>query len=220
MRYLLLIFWVLFYFSVNAQVLTFVPKFKNVPIVLNNKYFIENDTLIITSFKFYISNLQYFKDNTLVYTSSKKAYLIDITKEQSLQINETESIEFDKIKFNIGIDSLINVSGVFDEDLDPVNGMYWTWQSGYINFKLEGIATHCPARNNKFYWHIGGYFHPFYAMREIILDCKANSPIELVIQIDELFKKINVAKVYQVMSPNENAIQIADVLPRIFKIGN
>ena len=136
----------------------------------------------------------------------------------SLPIKEEKVFEFDNIKFNIGIDSLTNVSGVFDGDLDPVNGMYWTWQSGYINFKLEGTASHCPARNHKFYWHIGGYLEPFSAMRVIALNCNSDSSDKIVIQLDDLFEAIDVSKTYQVMSPNEKAIQIADFFPKIFKI--
>lgn len=205
-------------YTQNNNCMSFTPKIKYKPLELNKIYVFQNDTLTITNFKFYLSNLQYFKNDSLVYTSTKKVHLLDVSKEQSLRINEKKSFNFDKIKFIIGIDSLTNVSGVFDDDLDPVNGMYWTWQSGYINFKLEGIATNCPARNNKFYWHIGGYLEPFYAMREVSLNCNSNEPFNIVIQLDELFKAIDVSKIYHVMSPNEKAIQIADELPKIFKI--
>lgn len=221
MRFFVSFLLVSLFFSVNAQNvkhLTIVPKFNDKPLELQNFHAIGKDTLTFTNLKFYISNLQYFKKDSLVHFSNKKAHLIDLSNEQSFQINEQKSFEFDNIKFNIGIDSLANVSGIFEGDLDPVNGMYWTWQSGYINFKLEGTATHCPSRNNKFYWHIGGYLDPFYAMREIALDCNSNQRNEIVIQLDELFKKIDVSKIYNVMSPNEKAKHIADVLPKIFKI--
>jgi hypothetical protein len=96
--------------------------------------------------------------------------------------------------------------------------MYWTWQSGYINFKLEGTATNCNARNNKFYWHIGGYLEPFYAIRNVTLDCDSNRPFDLIIQLDELIQEIDISKIYHIMSPSEKSIKIADVFPKIFKI--
>lgn len=204
----------------NAQdntYLTFVPKFKEENLQLNKPYVFENDTISISNLKYYISNLRYFKNDTLVYTSKKKAHLIDLSSAQSLQINEKTSIKFDQIKFNIGIDSLTSVSGVLEGDLDPINGMYWTWQSGYINFKLEGIASNYAARNQKYYWHIGGYQEPFYMMREISLKYKQESAFNIAVQIDELFGLIDISEIYQVMSPNEKAIQIADKLPVIFK---
>lgn len=207
--------------AVNAQdirCLTLVPKFQNVPLELNQMYAFQNDSLKVTNLKFYISNLQYFIKDSLIYISNKKAHLIDLSSNKLPQIFEKNSFDFDKVRFNMGIDSLTNVSGVFDGDLDPVNGMYWTWQSGYINFKLEGVATNSPSRNNKFSWHIGGYIEPFYAMREVTLNCNSKGPFNIVIQLDEIFNGIDVAKIYQVMSPNEKAIQIADELPKIFKI--
>jgi len=149
----------------------------------------------------------------LIYTSNKKAHLIDLSKELSLQINEKKSFDFDKVKFNIGVDSLTNVSGIFEGDLDPANGMYWTWQSGYINFKLEGTSSLCPSRKNKFYWHIGGYSPPFNTLRQVAL--KTNEKVN--IQLGELFEEIDVSVKYQVMSPNDNAVQIADKLPSLFK---
>jgi hypothetical protein len=91
--------------------------------------------------------------------------------------------------------------------------MYWTWQSGYINFKLEGISSLCPARKNKFYWHIGGYSPPFNILRQVAL--KTNGKIS--IQLEQLFEEIDISVEYQVMSPNHNAVQIADKLPSLFK---
>jgi hypothetical protein len=215
--------WILlFHFTlINAQnktFISFVPKFKSEQLLLNKMYYFEKDTVIITNFKFYISNLQYFKNDSLVYTSNKSVHLIDLSINQSLTIIEKGEIDFDKITFNVGIDSFTSVSGVLDGDLDPVYGMYWTWQSGYINFKLEGFASNISARQNKFYWHIGGYLEPFYSMRKISLSFENNNPLEIHIQLDELFNRIDVSKIYQVMSPSEKSIQIANELPKIFKI--
>ena len=43
-----------------------------------------------------------------------------------------------------------------DGDLDPVHGMYWTWQSGYIQFKLEGLLRD-SAGERKLELHLGGF---------------------------------------------------------------
>ena len=216
MRFLLIFLLLTSTFFTIAQQkanLTIVPKFKEDNLQLDKAYVLENDSIKITNLKFYISNLKYYKNDSLIYTSNKKAHLIDLSKELSLQINEKKSFDFDKVKFNIGVDSLTNVSGIFEGDLDPANGMYWTWQSGYINFKLEGISSLCPARKNKFYWHIGGYSPPFNTLRQVAL--KTNEKVN--IQLGELFEEIDVSVKYQVMSPNDNAVQIADKLPSLFK---
>lgn len=203
----------------NGEQIIFQPKFQSESLALNKAYVIDEDTVRISNFRCYITDLSYFKNEEFVRASSKKVHLIDATDSSTFSISENELLNFDEIRFNIGVDSLTNVSGAFDGDLDPINGMYWTWQSGYINFKIEGISTNCPARNNKFYWHIGGYLEPFYAMRKISLNCNSKNSEKVVMQLDELFQAIDVSKIYQVMSPCEKAIDIADVLPKIFKIG-
>ena len=71
------------------------------------------------------------------------------------------------ISFCIGIDSLASVSGALSGDLDPSNGMYWAWQSGYINMKIEGTSSSCKTRKNSFNFHIGGYLKPYNAIKKI-----------------------------------------------------
>jgi len=59
----------------------------------------------------------------------------------------------------IGTDSITNVSGALDGDLDPIKGMYWAWNSGCINFKLEGTRV-ISGKKTPFEYHIGGYNGP------------------------------------------------------------
>ena len=136
--------------SQNSVQITFLPKFEGDNLALNNVYYFKNDTLNINNFKCYISNLIYYKNDSIVHSSIKKAHLIDAADSSSFIILENAFFKYDKIRFNIGVDSLTNVSGIFEGDLDPANGMYWTWQSGYINFKLEGTSSLCPARKINF----------------------------------------------------------------------
>jgi hypothetical protein len=105
-----------------------------------------------------------------------------------------------------------------DGNLDPTTGMYWTWQSGYINFKLEGVASASPAKYNKFYWHIGGYRDPFNAQREVEISTKSANFTTIEIQLAHLFTKIDLSKLYQVMSPNTQSVQIANELSALFRI--
>lgn len=197
----------------NVVQITFQPKFEMANLKLNKTLIFKKDTLKISNFKFYITNLTYLKNDSILHTSIKKAHLIDATDSSTYCISENKFFNFDEIQFKIGVDSLTNVSGVYEGDLDPAKGMYWTWQSGYINFKLEGTSSLCPARKNKFYWHIGGYLSPFYTQRKVTL--KTNGSV--FIQLEELFEQIDVSEVYQVMSPNEMAVKIANTLPLIFK---
>lgn len=56
----------------------------------------------------------------------------------------------------LGVDSNLNALGVHRGDLDPLQGMYWSWQSGYIHFKLEGEWEQ-DGKMQPFVFHIGGF---------------------------------------------------------------
>ncbi|HMS30137.1 MAG TPA: hypothetical protein PKD32_09810 [Saprospiraceae bacterium] len=180
-------------------------------------YVIEGDTLIFDKLKFYITHLELFENDSLVLRSDEKAYLLDMSDASSLSIPLQFEGKFNLLRFRIGIDSLLNVSGVLDGVLDPTKGMYWTWQSGYINFKLEGRSSICPARRHKFYWHIGGYLTPYQTQQEVSLDVKEDSNICVLLALDELVRRIDLTNTYQVMSPGEPAVKIADDLVHMFK---
>ena len=220
MKFYFILYLFFYALNINAQgtmSIRFIPKIFNEKLELNKSYNFEDQELIISNFKFYITDIAFYKNDSLVAVVPKKAYLIDVLDSTSLIISTAKTKDFNVIKFNIGVDSLTSVSGVFDGDLDPMNGMYWSWQSGYINFKLEGSSTKCPARLNKFYWHIGGYMNPFNAQREVTLATTSNENIAINIQLDTLFQSIDLSTTYQVMSPGKPAIQIADEIPAIFK---
>ena len=84
------------------------------------------------------------------------AWLLDLADSASLH----RQVYARKVDFAVwmlfGVDSLLQRSGVMDGDLDPVHGMYWTWQSGYIQFKLEGLLRD-SAGERKLELHLGGF---------------------------------------------------------------
>ncbi len=86
----------------------------------------------------------------------------------------TWETNFKSLSFTIGVDSLYNVSGVQTGDLDPVKGMFWTWNSGYIMAKLEGTSPVSSQPNNNFEFHIGGYKAGQNTVQKIILDLPEN----------------------------------------------
>jgi len=178
------------------------------------------DNLIFDVLRFYISDFQLFDNETLINNSIKKHILIDLEKPESLQIAMNEySGTFNKVKFKLGIDSLTNVSGAMGGDLDPLYGMYWTWQSGYINFKLEGRANKCPARKNEFMFHLGGYQTPNLAAQDIELEIKrAKKGIKIILPIDELLSQINLKENYRIMSPNQQAVDMSRLIAKLISI--
>ncbi|MFM7770243.1 MAG: MbnP family protein [Bacteroidota bacterium] len=90
-------------------------------------------------FKYYISHLTLIQDNgTEVELFSHE--LIDEANELSTFLNRVEVPEghYTAVKFYLGVDSLHNHSGDQLGDLDPINGMIWTWNTGYVFYKHEG----------------------------------------------------------------------------------
>ena len=174
----------------------------------------------IETFKFYVSQLVFLKNGEIVLEERNSFHLIDIinTKNQfSFDVNE--SVEYDQIQFLLGIDSLTNVSGALDGDLDPTKGMYWAWQSGYINMKIEGKSSSCTTRKNKFQFHIGGYLKPEYAMRKVNLlldNQKDKNKIELVMDLGKLFSEIKLKENNTIMIPGKEAMNLADLTTEIF----
>jgi hypothetical protein len=200
--------------------ITFNPTYNNENIQLGKKYPFTQDSIQFENLKFYISNIQLFQDNHFVHSFEKKYHLVDLENPKSLDITTKikSNQAFNCIIFYIGVDSITNVSGAFGDDLDPTNGMYWTWQSGYINFKLEGTTPLCPTRNNLFQFHIGGYQHPYNTLQKVQLIVDKTSKINIQILLDKLLVTISLNETNEVMSPNKKAMELAALLPSIFQI--
>jgi hypothetical protein len=136
--------------------------FKNmvdsIPMQLHHSYhnaFGEDYT--IHMFKYYISDIALQKKDgkTIKLPGS---YLINEADSSTRTITlRIVAREFTAISFLIGVDSINNVSGTQTGDLDPLNGMFWTWNSGYIMAKLEATSTASTAPNNSANYHIGGF---------------------------------------------------------------
>ncbi len=215
----------LFFQSSSAQkekdslVLRLIPTFGANPLNLNQNYLSEKkDSLQITQFKFYISDLQItFSDNS-VFTKNERYNLIDIENPKSLRLPlcKKNGKVVTRIVFNIGIDSTTSVSGALTGDLDPSNGMYWAWQSGYINMKMEGKSASCKTRKNEFQFHIGGYMQPFYAIRKVDL-YPISQNLEVTVDVAEIFSKLYLSDMSSIMIPSKKAMQLADYSVNMFK---
>ncbi|WP_317897321.1 MbnP family protein [Aurantibacillus circumpalustris] len=193
----------------------------NKSILLDSLYTISDGTsLKIETLKFYISKIQLLDKNRIVFTEENSFYLIDISDINSLKIafNIPTNIKYTQLKFNLGIDSLTNVSGVYGGDLDPTKGMYWTWQSGYINFKLEGTCSVCPGAKKEFQFHVGGYQAPFNTLRELTLETNQKNNIEILLDLKQFLEKISLSKQNHIMSPNRQAVDLSIIIANAFRI--
>lgn len=203
-------------FGAMAQSLSFLPQWSGAPLVLGENYYSPQlpDSVRIEALRFYVSDVQLLKNGRIISVLPQKYWLIDLEQPASLQINLDTAGSFDTIQFSIGIDSTTNVSGAMDGDLDPTKGMYWTWQSGYINFKLEGYSAFCPTRNHFFQWHIGGYQSPFNTVQN--LQFPANKSVEIQLSVQKIVEFMYAQRHYEVMSPSAKAVVLAHVIAQSF----
>ena len=184
----------------------------------------QKDTLTFESIRFYLSDFQFTYKDKSTYKEPNSYHLIDfyIPETLNLTFKPQNGKEIESIQYNIGIDSLASVSGAMEGDLDATKGMYWAWQSGFINMKIEGKSNSCKTRNNKFQFHIGGYLEPYYAIREIEIPIeKFQIPNnELIIQVDlaKIFNIIKLNETNTIMIPGNEAIKIADLLTKMFSV--
>ncbi|MCB0479666.1 MAG: hypothetical protein KDC84_15975, partial [Crocinitomicaceae bacterium] len=122
----------------------------------NESQYFGKDSIQISEFRFYVSNLVFEREGT-GFMEQESFHLVDIFGQNNFDVNFPPFFKFDTLEFYLGIDSITNVAGVMGGDLDPTKGMYWTWQSGYINLKLEGKSPKSPTSKNEFQYHLGGY---------------------------------------------------------------
>lgn len=123
----------------------------------------------VRKLKYYISFPELTGNGTTKSPLADPYFLIDLQKEQtniSLQVNPGS---YSGLRFIAGIDSAANCSGAQAGALDPMNDMFWTWNSGYVVFKLEGESDSSRADLNRIEHHIGGYKGPNNVSREVKL---------------------------------------------------
>ncbi len=200
----------------------FVPTFNKEEVQLGQSYFLEslNDSVLFETLKFYVSKPENVEGKTLTYNASPKYQLIDLEKPASLemQVLLPQNSNFNTFRFLLGVDSITNMAGAQGGDLDPTKGMYWSWQSGYINLRLEGKSKSCPARKNVFQYHLGGYQAPFNSAQVVELKTGATKEMVINMPLDELLTKVDITKNFEIMSPGEKAMEFSQVLTTIFSI--
>lgn len=129
------------------------------------------------------------------------------------------------VRLTLGVDSLTNASGVHCCSLDPANGMYWSWQSGYIQFKLEGKDKSGQALT----LHLGGFSNahmssytvdiPIVRLVTLIPVLPPEKRVQnLMIQLDlsAFLEDVQTNKEYSLMSPNAHVSNYMKALSNSF----
>lgn len=102
-----------------------------------------------------IDNLRWYVSLPPAGKKGSKAWLLDLADSSSLDQQMSRPVN-NKISLLFGVDSAIQVGGVGTGALDPLRGMYWTWQTGYVQWKMEG-AIRVDGVESPLELHLGGF---------------------------------------------------------------
>ena len=201
----------------SSRLVSFIPMIGNDQVT-----FVEgiDTSLQLDLLKMYIGHIEFWLEDQIVWQDSTDYYLLNSETPESfnIQLALDPSITYDAIQFDFGVDSTTNVSGAYSGALDPLYGMYWAWQSGYINFKLEGTCNTCPTRHQEFQFHLGGYNRTHNAFRKVKLNATTNSEIKIALQLDQIISTMIAEQNCNIMRPSEAAVEMSDVLSHQFSI--
>lgn len=183
----------------------------------------------LSTLKYYVSNIVLTKSDGTTWAQPESYYLVDFSNDAStmLALTNVPAGDYKAISFMLGVDSLRNVSGAQTGALSVANGMFWTWNSGYIFFKAEG---ECPqSMDSTFVYHIGGFSGANKAQRTVSLDFgtarsevrKGTAPqIHLSVDVANFFNgtpNLVIANNNMLMMPGAEAAAIADRYQHMFE---
>jgi|SRR5688572_3813510 len=153
-----------------------------------------NQPYNVTKLKYYVSNVKLINSqNGKTFTEPNSYHLIDLEAGKTkFNFTGVPVKSYDKVEFSIGVDSAQNTSIDKKGDLNPDGDMAWTWNTGYIFFKLDGFTS-----NNKgLLLHVGGtsnYKKLSFPLNQSVTFQKGK-PVtaNVTVKLDELFHNPNV----------------------------
>ncbi|MBK7376076.1 MAG: hypothetical protein KTQ13_00495 [Ferruginibacter sp.] len=213
----------------------FINTVKGKPVQLDSTVYTNpfSETYTITKFKYYISNMAVaFPDG--IFKETDSYHLVDEGNPVSLSFVFLTTVNtYHSLLFTLGVDSLKNVSGAQTGALDPLNDMFWTWNSGYVMAKMEGRSPQSKVVNNKVEYHIGGFSGEHNVVKKLklgfpagmVLDIREGKTSEIIIEadLDTWWQHPNDLKISETpvcTTPGEPAKKIADNYSKMFIIKN
>lgn len=220
----------LFFFSIGnalAQgdyvLVRFQPHWYNSPVNINQQMAQGKgfESLRISMLRFYISDVTFLDDNRIQLKDPHQAHLIDVfdSTRNQVKIDSHHPEGFSALCFTLGLDSILNTSGILEGDLDPVEGMYWTWQSGFIHFKLEGDFTVHDAEERHFEYHLGGYRSPHETSRQVCLrSVRPKKNWNIALALERFLEPTVMSENPRLMSPGPDAVRLIERAASLFEV--
>ena len=184
----------------------------------------------IKKLKYYLSNIQFMKSDGSVTTLQQDSsyFLVDESNSTSmiLSLPQVEIGKYLAIRFMIGVDSAKSMAplekrrGVLDMS-GLGQDMYWTWNQGYIFFKMEGIYTDFSGKNDDY--TIGKlvekYLYYMFGKEIYYVSFKKEHPHDTHCLIHFAYKnKVEVGKIiHDLTKVTEEVIRIYDKIEQSFR---
>mgnify|MGYP000140182256 CR=1 FL=1 len=198
-------------------------------LVLNDTKYTNSsgEDFTITTLNYFISNVALKKTDGTVVKMPDQYFLVRQADKSTLMpvLKDVPAADYTEMTFTIGVDSVKGISsveqrtGVLDVASYGTDNMYWSWNSGYIFFKMEGISSVAPTNTGgikKYQYHVGGFGGRTAAtannLRTVTVSLpsvasvrKSKSPtIHLIADISKVFSGVSPLKIASgavVMSP-------------------
>ncbi|RZL08353.1 MAG: hypothetical protein EOO62_15455 [Hymenobacter sp.] len=140
------------------------------PLVLNSTVAATatGETFTVSTFEYYLSNIKFTKSDGTTYAAPDTYFLVNQATPASLKftVPNVPAGDYTGVTFLVGVDAQktgLTDPATFTGDLNQANNMYWTWNSGHIFLKMEGMLTSVTP-NKGLTCHIGGYTDPYNAI--------------------------------------------------------
>lgn len=189
--------------STGTIEIRFVPTMNGQPFQLNSLFTGPNNKRIqIETFKSYFSEIAISSNGNVV--GKQDINLIDFGSSNKSIFITTKAGPVDRIEFGIGVNQALN--GTNNPDFNPssfpsdhplsiYNGMYWTWASGYIFFKIEGridtSATQTQSPLFTCFYHVGLdtlYNKKSFENLNLVVNKGQTTIVEIAVEFNEIFR--------------------------------
>lgn len=205
------------------------------PLVLHDSIYANRagETYSIKKLQYYLGNFRI--SGTVSYPEGDAYFLVrQPYMEEALALDlKLPAGTYTSVGFTLGIDSIDHCSGAQTGALDPINNMFWTWNNGYVVFKLEGNSASSPSDLGRIEHHIGGYKAGEEVAQSITLNTTEKNSIRVRKGlVTELFITVNLDKYWDgvqhisiketpvCMTPGHLAKKIATNFPGMFKLSD
>jgi len=163
-------------------------NFDGAPIVLNSQNYVTEggDTFAIKDLKHYLTNITLKRvDGSELNLGNYNLLDYAVENSTTFTISDVPAGNYNGLSLLIGVDPTRNHEGLQEGALDPAYGMFWTWSTGYIFFRINGPTS----KGTNYSFDLGGDSN----LPTTILDLKefkvkSKAPkINLVMDVNEMF---------------------------------